>query len=211
MKFYRINISGIGGEIVFGKATLQQYNFWNDPEHLMDAGFDETDDALTYYMTDKEEWEENIPKMARFDYEWFEIDEYGHYNGTTTDSAYIEVTEVESAEWNAPVVEDVYEGHLEKLAEQYEETIEQRELDLDDVLEERAPFVFYAISVEKGTFFNSVIETENDFDISKLKFYAHDLPNGDNILLDVEYDNNLLSNDGGDTVSKSLEMDVWEW
>jgi hypothetical protein len=104
MKFYRINISGIGGEIVFGKATLQQYNFWNDPEHLMDAGFDESDDALTYYMTDKEEWEENIPKMARFDYEWYEIDEYGHYNGTTTDSAYIEVTEVESAECNAPEI-----------------------------------------------------------------------------------------------------------
>lgn len=211
MKFYRINISGRGGEIVFGKATLQQYNFWNDQEQLTDAGFEDNDVALLNYMTDKEEWEENIPKMARFDYEWYEMDQYGHYNGATIDSAYIEVTEVESAEWGASVVEDVYEGQLEKLAEQYDDIVEQHELDLDNELDQRSPFVFYAMSVEKGEFFSSVIETDNEFDVKNLKFHAYDLPNGDHILLDVEYDSVALSNDGGDTVGKSLDMEVWKW
>lgn len=211
MKYYRIDISGRGGEVVFGKATLQQYNFWNDPELLMDAGFDEDDAALEYYMNDKEEWEENIPKTARFDYEWFEIDDYGHYNGPTLDSAYIEVAEVEHTEWNAPVVEDVYEGHVEKIVEQNIDTLDQDDFDLDSILEDKPPFVFYAMSVEKGSFFSAVIALEEEFDIKKLKFYAIDLPNGDNIIIDVEYDNVALSNEGGDTVGKAMDMDVWEW
>lgn len=211
MKFYRIDISGLGGEVVFGKATLQQYNFWNDPELLMDAGFEDDDEALQYYINDKEEWEETIPKTARFDYEWYEMDEYGHYNGPTLDSAYIEVAEVEHADWGAAVIEDVYEGRVDKLVEQNIEALELDELDLDVVLEDKPPFIFYAMSVEKGGFISATVALEDEFDIKKLKFYATRLPTEDEIISHIEYDNVELSNEGGDTIGKSMNVEVWEW
>ena len=215
MKYYRINISGRGGEFIFGKATLQQYNFWNDSEQLMDAGFDEDDasDALVYYMQDKDEWESNIPKLARFEYEWYEIDDYGHYHGATVDTAYIEVNEVDSSEYSAKTITEVYDGTVEKLIDKNDVSVVATEFELDDVLEDKPPFVFYAASIEKGGFLSGTIELDDDveFDISKLVFYTEALPTGDTLITNIEYDGEEVDNNGGDTTGKAMYMEVWEW
>lgn len=211
MKYYQIIISGYGGEVVFGKATLQQYEFWNNEERIADAGFDSKETAIIDYMFDIEEWESSVPSRARFSGDWYELDEYGHFNGATTDSAYITINETDSAEYNANVVATVWEGSLVDFQSAHNDTIVQSELDLDEMIEENAPFVFYGMSVEKGSFYDCTFETESDIDLTQLKFYACDLPNGDNLVIDVEYNDHDVTIDGGSTSGKAMYMEVWEW
>lgn len=212
MKYYKISISGYGGEVVFGKATKQQYEFWNDSERLEEAGFETATSAIIDYMWDIEEWESNIPKTARFRTEWYELDEYGHYNGATSDSAHIIIEEVDSDDYDAKYIQDVWEGSLEEFLSENNKTTVQDELDLDEQIEDNNadPYVFYGMSVEKGEFISGIIAAE-DLDFSKLEFYESVLPNGDNLITSVDYDGVDIDNFGGSTNGKAMYMEVWDW
>lgn len=210
MKNYKIVISGYGGETVFGKATLQQFEFWNNEERLKDAGFDDSDTALTTYMLDIEEWETAIPKTARLNKEWYEIDDYGHFSGCTYESAYIRIQELESLDEYATSISNVWQGELTEFIKCCNASLITEELNLDETIDERFPHVFYGMSVEKGDFFISTFVSDQ-IDFSKFKFYFTDLPNGDVLLDNVEYNQKILDNLGGDTVGKKDYMEIWDW
>ena len=72
-------------------------------------------------------------------------------------------------------------------------------------------YVFYGMSVEKGGFFDMVLEIEGEPDLSKFNFSIMEMPNGDNIVSDVTYDGEYLDNMGGDTTGKAMYMEVWNY
>lgn len=209
MNYFRIAINGYGGEIVLGKATKQQHEFWNDQERVVDAGFEEEESALADYMLDIEEWDNAVPKTARFNKEWFEIDDYLHINGSTLDSAQVIIEQASSPEWDAMLGETVYENTLVAFSKTHKKAIDQSEFNLDDVTSELDPYVFYGMSVEKGSFFEGIVSVDGSFDLSKLTFTATEVPNGDNIVDGVMYDGKEIENWGGDTSGKAMYMEVW--
>lgn len=207
MKYYKISISGYGGEVVFGAATLQQFEFWNDKDRLQEAGFDDTEYALVEYMYDIEEWEQNIPKTARLTKEWYELDDYGHFNGSTHDSSYLTIEEISEEKEDAVV----WEGSIIKFIKQTKSSIENNEFNIDDVLPENSNYIFYAMSIEKGQFFEGTLTLDSELDFSKFKFVFCDLPNSDSLLEDICYGDTSIENFGGDTRGKSMTMEIWNW
>lgn len=73
------------------------------------------------------------------------------------------------------------------------------------------PYVMYAMSVEKGTFFDGTITLTRPFDIAKIKIESTEYPNGDNIIHSVYYDGEEIDNEGGDTRGKSMNAYVMDW
>jgi hypothetical protein len=65
--------------------------------------------------------------------------------------------------------------------------------------------VFFGISNEKGTFFESEIELKQPFDVSKLEL-GYDEIDGNDIINSVKYDGEQIDNWGGDTSGKSSEF-----
>jgi len=56
------------------------------------------------------------------------------------------------------------------------------------------------------------IETDGeDLDIGALEFYTTQVPQSDNILELVNYKDQEIYNDGGDTNGKGYYAQVWDW
>jgi hypothetical protein len=211
MNHYRIAIWGYGSDVVLGKATKQQYVFWNDEEQLTAAGFEEDEGALAEYMLDPDEWDKTIPKMARFNKDWTEIDDYLRILGSTLDSAKLLVEHVSSPEWDAMAGETVYDNTLLNFGQTYKKNIKQTEFVLDDLVSEPNNYVFYGMSAEKGNFFTGIVSVEGDIDLSKLTFKATEIPNGDNLVDIVMYDGENVENLDVDLNGKGTFMEVWDW
>jgi hypothetical protein len=211
MNYFRISINGYGGEILLGKASKQQYLFWNDEEQLTAAGFEEDEGALAEYMLDPDEWDKTIPKMARFNKDWTEIDDYLRIMGSTLDSATILIEHVSSPEWDAMAGETVYDNTLINFKQAYKTGIKQTEFNLDDLVSEPDNYVFFGMSVEKGTFFAGIVSVEGDIDLAKLTFKATEIPNGDNLVNAVMYDGVAIENLDINTDGKGTLMEVWDW
>jgi len=58
------------------------------------------------------------------------------------------------------------------------------------------------VSSEKGTFFETVIESDIEFDETKLQFAVAEAPNGEDLIYGVYYNGEEIYNDGGDTNGK---------
>jgi len=211
MNHYRIAIWGYGSEILLGKATKQQYLFWNDEEQLTAAGFEEDEGALAEYMLDPDEWDKTIPKMARFNKDWTEMDDYLRIMGSTLDSASILIEHASSPEWDAMAGETIYDNTLINFGQAYNSGITQTEFNLDDLVSEPNNYVFFGMSVEKGNFFTGIVSVDGDIDLSKLTFKATELPNSDNLVDAVMYDGAEVENLNVDTNGKGTFMEVWDW
>ena len=73
-------------------------------------------------------------------------------------------------------------------------------------------YVFYGMSIEKGTFNDVYLRTEGKkFDVSKLDVKAMEMPNGDNIITEILYNGEPLDGDFGDTNGKGYVCDVWDY
>jgi hypothetical protein len=211
MNHYRIAIWGYGSEILLGKATKPQYLFWNDEEQLTAAGFEEDEGALAEYMLDPDEWDTTVPKMARFNKDWTELDDYLRIMGSTLDSATIQIDHASSPEWDAMVGETVYDNTLINFKQTYKNGIKQTEFNLDDLVSEPNNYVFFGMSVEKGNFFTGIVSVDGDIDLSKLTFKATELPNSDNLVDIVMYDGREVENLNFETDRKGTFMEVWDW
>ena len=77
-KFYKIEISGFGGETVLGKISNDQYNYWTKKEKSADGSIGEYFSNFEFYP---EKTNKPIPPSARFNRSWFEIDDIAHVNG----------------------------------------------------------------------------------------------------------------------------------
>ena len=77
-RFYKIEISGYGGEVVLGNISNDQFNFWTKKEKSADGSISQYFSNFEFYP---EKTNKPIPPNARFNRSWFEIDDIVHVNG----------------------------------------------------------------------------------------------------------------------------------
>jgi hypothetical protein len=211
MKYYQIDVSGYGGEVVYGKLTKEQYEFWEDKDEsdIINHAFWDP------YDEDNEEnivSDENSPHFIGY---WHDKEEIVHLNGTTMQNCWITITECGGPEWNDETLEEIVEQvDLDKFIETNRNNVEQEVIDLDDyATDDGHNYIFYGMSIEKGQFHLSVVELPDDevFDPSKIIFHATELDNGDNIVEVVSYGDYELNNMGGDSTGKGYSTSVYDY
>ena len=221
-RYYRIYINGYGGEAAYINLTKEAYDFWKGVTE------EDGDTDLVGYMVgaedgDLDDLEVIVPPEAMFmqeetdgevyAYPWYEApNEFVHQYGVEYSSAYLNVEEVDSAEYMSNVVAEVVDG--ENLQEYLDGIMEANDYEFDLVeadedLGEEGDYVVQFYSSEKGCFFDGLIETHGDFDPKKLKIVYSEYPNGDDIVTIVEYDGVEIDNNGGDTNGKGYSAHLW--
>ena len=231
--YYRISVNGYGAETAYIKLNKEAYDFWKQSLESGDS------DCLHYALNaeDKkpadvnadEEYEDinaaDIPREAMFLHDndddvgspWYEApNEFDHVWGVASDSAYINIEKVDSAEYNASHLEDIVEN--EDLSEFTSRISEETdwEVELTEGLKDgsnyanKGDYVLQFMSSEKGTFFEGILETPGLIDLKKLKFTIDEAPNGEDTLFDVSYDGEEIDNQGGDTNGKGYSAYVWQ-
>ena len=210
-RYYRLILSGYGGESAYMNITKEQHDYWKENE----------DDLLDYMLDDDMEME--VPEEADFlkvpdeDYRapWYESPcEYEHSYGVAYDSAYITVDEVNSADYMSQHIREIicnedlgnYVSNLQEETDyQFEGTDFQECYAGKDV-----EYIAQMYSSEKGGFFDGIIETTGDFDFKKLVFFCSEYDNGEETITEVEYDGVEIDNQGGDTNGKGYSAHIWK-
>ena len=227
-RYFRITISGYGGEIVLGRLTEEQFDFWSPMEE---------ENIVSHAMWDP--WEENDENPI-FDDEdprwlgqWYELDDIAHENGADEDHAYVSVDEVDGDQYDSIHITEVLNLDFKELVEKYKPVVDRQDLDLDEELYPNGfyedgdnegepkpldngtvptPYVFFGMSSEKGTFGDYLVITDGeDFDPAKMYFTVTGMPNGDALVYLQEYNNEPVDNNGGDTNGKGYYAQVWDW
>ena len=202
-RYFRIELYGYGGEVVVGKATEAEYEYWNSAAALADTGTEDLEDALWSYLEEHEFEPErfNVPSDFEREGQWFDQDDLAHDNGVDFGYAHVTVNEVAGPDWDAKTVRTVVEDlPISDFIEQYNADTETDEFETDE------QYLFFGMSSEKGLFYSAVIETDGDVDLSLLKFYSTEYPTGDDIVSRVTYQDQDLSNEGGDTNGKDTTV-----
>jgi hypothetical protein len=230
-RYYRFSIHGYGGEIVLGRLTEEQYDFWQpmDEEtiisHAMWDPYEESDENPIFDDED-----------PRFLGSWHELDDIEHVNGATSGSAWVTLEELDNLEYNANILNTLVENmDWKDFLEQYKPQVHETSLDLDDELYPNGfyeeddpdgeegepkpldngdiptPYVFFGMSAEKGTFSECDIESDGELDITKLNFSILHMPNDDAILSLTDYDNEPVCDQGGGTNGKGYYAEIWDW
>ena len=222
-RYYHIQLWGYGGESEYMNLTKEQYEFWH--AHIDEHG----DSDAVQYCVGAEDGEydfdelDEVPEFAQFlkvegeDYSssWYESPTgFTHQWGVDYNNANLTVEEVDSDEYNAKHIADVVDGeelseYINKLDEENNYELELTEMGVDEGEDTQGDYVAQMWSAEKGTFFDSVIETVGEFDPKKLKIYTSEYLNGDDTVQSIEYDGNEIENSGGDTSGKGYSFHVW--
>ena len=222
-RFYRLTINGYGGEGAYINISKEAHDFWsNHNDEYGDSDFvqylvNEDPDDIEYEDIDELPPEADFLKVEGEDYKsnWFEAEnEYCHQYGVEYGSAYLNIDEVASADWSAPLITEVMENKtvtdlIEEVGEETDWEVELQDTGDEDWYKDQGDYVAQMYSSEKGGFFDAVIETVGDFDPKKLKFYISEYPNGEDIIDSVSYDGEELDNAGGDTNGKGYYGHVW--
>ena len=224
--FYRIRIWGYGAETSYMKISEEAHDFWkaqveengdSDAVHYVLNAEDKTPEEVN---TD-EEFEDldpaGIPREAMFMHDeegigstYYEpLDQFEATYGVAQDAAYLTVEKVSSTEYNADHLEDVIEH--EDLNEFIQRVGEESDWEHEAYVQgheyggnfpPKGSYICQFQSSEKGTFFETVVETALPFNQNLLKFATEEAPNGEDLVYAVEYDGVELDNEGGDTNGK---------
>ena len=223
-RYYRVSISGYGGESAYMTISKEAHDFWKGvtDEH--------GDNDLVQYMIaddvmpcDFEELD-SVPEEAQFLHDkdddnykrpWYESHtEFEHSYGGTWDSCYICIDEVENGEYNASVVTEVLNERIsdlnDRLGEESDYEVEMVQMGVCDEEPEGTEYIAQLYSSEKGTFFDGTITTYGEFDPTKLTLATTEFLNGEDTITEVEYDGQTIDNDGGDTNGKGYYASVWK-
>lgn len=183
---YEITINGYGGEVVLGKLTKEQYDFWVDKQ--------DDDSMNSHLFWDPYEEDEGNPVTdpddPRFLGYWHDIDSIEHLNGAQVDMCYIEVNDD-----NGNLVWETEEPNI----------VSTETFDVD---EQDPGYYFKGWTSEKGNFYIAEIETDK-FDPAKLRFYASSVE-GDTIISRVEYNGEELDYDMDGTTGKGQGFELYE-
>ena len=206
MPVYRIRVMGRGADVTISKITKEQYEYWSNIKRLDEEEGDEEayDIYMNLYNGDHMN-DARVPEEAKFG--WDSHHEFGDiildsWAGYTDDCT-IEVVEVESEEYNAKEIRDVWSLNGIDLWDKEDEIAEIKFSDKDEVYPMAIPgYIFYAHGYEKGLFFDGVIVAD-EFDPKKLSVYNDDI-DGINMITALQYDGKEVFSDNGDTVGKSL-------
>lgn len=202
-RYFRIELYGYGGEIAIGKATEAEYTYWNSEAALTDTGTEDAEDALWTYLEEHEFEPErfNVPEEFKREGQWYDQDDLIHDNGVDFAYAHVNVYEIAGPEWDDAQIKTLVEDvTLADFIEQYNADTVPNDFEPDD------QYVFFGMSSEKGTFYSAVLETDGDIDLSLLKFHNTEYFTGDEIISNVSYNDQDLSNEGGDTNGKGMTV-----
>lgn len=209
IRYYRLRLYGYGGEIVYGKSSKEEYDYWETDieERRKEFNIPEDESPFNRYMMDKDDTGcmtfSDVPESLWREDEWYDQDDIEHGNGVAFDNARIEIIELDDDSTEANEIQTI-------LNEDLPEVVDSTDIELiigDSDVDEDA-YVFYAMSVEKGVFFDSIIEVDGKIDIAKLKFICTEYPNGDTLVDYVQYNGEELENFGGDTNGKALYIEL---
>ena len=222
-RYYRIQISGYGGESAYMSISKEAHDFWAPicEEH--------GDHDLVAYMASDDgdevdyEYIEGVPEEAQFlndadddNYKrpWYESHtEFEHSYGAEYGSAYISVDEVDSEEYSANNIDEVmYNENITDVNDQLGEESDwaHEMIEMGCCEEPDCEYIAQLYSSEKGCFFDGIIETIGDFDPKKLKIRTTEYLNGEDTITEVEYDGVEVDNAGGDTNGKGYYASVWK-
>jgi len=222
-RYYRVQISGYGGEAAYMGISKEAHDFW---QPIVEEHGDH--DLVEYMVSDHvEECDfegiDTVPVEAQFlnDPEddmykrpWYESHtEIEHTNGAEYGSAYLSVDEVSGGDYSADhiaeviVREDVSELN-DRILEESDNTVEIVEMGCcDEHLDVK--YIAQLYSAEKGGFFDGIIETVGNFDPKKLVIHTTEYLNGEDTITEVHYDGVEIDNMGGDTNGKGYYAAVW--
>ena len=232
--FYRIRLWGYGAETSYMNISKEAHDFWK--AHGDEHG---DSDAVNYIINAEDihaddiaqqgDYEDldpaGIPREAMFMHNeegegstYYEPwDQFDATYGVAQDAAYLTVEKVSSEEYNADVLEETIEHEdlndfMSRVGEEsdweHEAYVEGHEYGGKFPL--KGSYICQFQSSEKGTFFETVIETALPFNQNLLKFATEEAPNGEDLVYAVEYDGVELDNEGGDTNGKGYWVHFYQ-
>jgi len=221
-RFYQVSVWGYGGESAYMELNEKQYEFWN--KSIEENG----DSDVINYCSNAEDGDfefddiAELPKDADFlmdpDNEgrcpWYEAPtEFEHQWGVDYTNARLRITEVDSTEYNATEIKEIVADvdmpeWVDSIHESIDYVTDITDMGVSESVEPKFVLQFY--SAEKGTFFDGIIETKGDFNPSKLKIFTIEYLNGDDSISSIEYDGELIDDNGGDTTGKGYSVHVWK-
>lgn len=211
-RFYRIKLEGYGGDSVYIKLPKEAYDYWNKIRKTSD------EDLLLDYVLDSEDADsfDYIPLSADFLLE----EEDADFRATWRDSRAVitkqygidyrctelSVSEVSSEAYNSreiiPVLENV---SLNDYAQDYPTMLAKQILE-----ETESHYMLQVYSSEKGKFFDGVVRADDKFDPFQLTFLMKEYFNGDYIIQNVMYNNNIVDSQDQDIVTKGVSTNIWK-
>jgi hypothetical protein len=191
MATFEVEIYGYGGEVVIGKLTKKQYDYWQPISESDDM--DRLDSHIFSDPYDEGEGgnlitNENDPRFLGY---WHDIDSIAHSCGPEIDGCTVLVTNIDDGE-------EVYKTEEPEVADTEHYNID--ELDKG--------YYFKGYTAEKGQFFFAEMEADK-FDPSKLTVKVSNI-DGNHIIDKVEYDGEYLENEGGGTNGKGNDYEFVE-
>ena len=166
IRYFQIELGGYGGESVYAKVSKEAYEFWSRKD---------LDFNLEDYLFDAEDFvaDNDIPEAANFLYnkeddyyqEWFELEnELEHSYGAEYNNTWITVEETDTEEFSSETLQDVMSGiDLTALVEEHDIDVDSDQFDLDQFADDDGNnYVLYAMSMEKGGFFSTTIESTTE-------------------------------------------------
>lgn len=189
-----IQLTGYGGEIVIGRITPEQYEFWSQEENS---------EKLDEFVHD---WdgEMDVPEHARmFDPgQYYDCDDHCHENGVElSDACWITVSEVESGD-------EIWQSTLSDLEDHGIDVECVEEFTRHDI--PAGDCIFIGQSFEKGCFFEGQIEIQQPFDAKNLRVTYRDC-DGWCLVTGVEYlGEEVEGYDGYSTNGKGSNYEVWK-
>jgi hypothetical protein len=207
IRYYRISLTGHGGEIVYSQSSKEEYDYWetNIEERRRQFNIPEDESPFNRYMMDKDDigGYEDVPAALQREDEWYDNDYIDHGTGVNFYSGYISIIECESEEYNSKELETIVDLPLEEFVDRYD-----AEVIIGDSDAINETYLFHGISHEKGTFFDGRLTTNSKIDLSKFRFDCTEYPNDDTLVLSVYYGDEEIDSDGGDTNGKGLYIEL---
>ena len=206
VRHYQITLWGYGAEYVAGESTKEEYDYWvtNAKERIKEFDLDEGDNPFEIYMLDKDndsKWDAVPAEFARLN-NYFEYDDVEHLHGAVDTAGRITVEEIDIT--TDTVIDTLVDNcELDEFFETYDCYHVVRES--EDYTKD---YIFTAVSSEKGTFFNGVLETQGRIDLSKISVHSTEIYDGDIIVHDIMYDEEYVEHDGADTNGKGMYINL---
>ena len=191
---YKIQMWGYGGEYIMGTVDRKIYDYFRARRlNLSDFAWDS--DYADDHNIPEEMWP--FPPGSYYD-----CDDICHEHGVDRNAGTLQIMDEQD--------EMIYERRLEDITG-YEDSDGNPEPEWGGGEEywiggqPVGTVVFFAVSSEKGTFFEGEIPLKMPFDIAKLEL-GYDEIDGNDIINSVKYDGEQIDNWGGDTNGKGSEF-----
>ena len=214
-RIYRITIWGRGGEHVWGRITKAQLEFWEEVCSGIDSEGYDMDGLFGEYLFDKHQFAQDypevvVPESAEFEWDWYEYDDLLHTHGANCNSSHISIVEIDE---NFTVLDTIIE------CDDVRDFINMHDPDVTTSYHNLEVFqepdghnrIVHALSSEKGTFFDGVINLTRRIDVSKIGICLGEYPDSITKIEEITYLNEVISNDGGETATKSLNAYVTDY